>query len=65
MLSNNISDFPRMHYETLTAGKHHAGIVVATQVSPSQNAKAILSLLDKFSAEDFVDELLYLNNWMQ
>ena len=45
-------------------GNHHAGIIVATQDSPKANVRALLSLLANFSAEDFVDQLVYLNNWM-
>lgn len=64
IVSYNVTDFPRLHYETLAQGKHHAGIVVGTQDDPKANAKALLALLDAFSADDFRDELLYLNNWI-
>jgi hypothetical protein len=53
-----------MHGEMISAGRHHAGIIVATQDDPAANARAILLLVSTFSAEDFVDQLLYLNNWM-
>ncbi|GJL53773.1 MAG: hypothetical protein NPIRA02_09050 [Nitrospirales bacterium] len=64
MLSYNSSDFPRLHYEIMKRGNHHAGIIVATQDSPKANVRALLSLLANFSAEDFVYQLVYLNNWM-
>jgi hypothetical protein len=64
LVSYNIADFPRIHDELISAGRHHAGIIVATQDDPAANARTILTLVSTFSAEDFVDQLLYLNNWM-
>ena len=64
ILSYNVADFPRLHEEILAAGAHHAGIIVATQSDPKCNATTLMSLVDAFSAEDFVDQLLYLSNWM-
>ena len=34
LLSYNVTDFPRLHYEVLAAGNHHCGIIVATQDNP-------------------------------
>lgn len=64
ILSYNVSDFPRLHYELTGSGSHHAGIIVASQVDPAANARAILGLVSTFSTEDFIDQLIYLNNWM-
>jgi len=64
ILSYNVTDFPAMHYRILADGKTHAGIIVATQENPGRNAKTLLKLLDIFDAEDFADQLIYLNNWM-
>ena len=64
IVSYNVADFPRLHYEISGAGDRHAGIVVATQDNPSANARALLSLVSAFSAEDLVDQLVFLNNWM-
>ena len=65
ILTYNVSDFPRLHDEIIAQGGSHAGIVVATQDRPSANARALLSLVSTFTAEDFVDQLIYLNNWME
>lgn len=64
ILSYNVADFPRLHYEIINAGGRHAGIIVATQNNPAANARTLLSLIDTFSAEDFSNQLIYLNNWM-
>lgn len=64
LLTYNIHDFPRLHDEVLASGGHHAGIIVATQDHPGVNARTLLTLVSGFSAEDFADQLIYLNNWM-
>lgn len=64
IISYNSSDFPRLHYELINTGNHHAGIIVATQDVPKANVRALLSLLNTFSAEDLLDQLVYLNNWI-
>ena len=65
ILTYNVNDFPRLHYEIMASGDHHGGIIVATQDRPSVNAKTLLALVSRFSAEDFADQLIYLNNWME
>ena len=64
IVTYNVTDFPRLHSEILAGGGHHAGIIVGTQDRPSVNAKTLLKLLGTFTSDDFVDQLLYLNNWM-
>ena len=64
ILSYNVADFPRLHAEITDADHHHSGIIVATQNDPAANARTMLSLVSTFSAEDFADQLIYLNNWM-
>ena len=65
LLTYNISDYPRLHHERMADGGHHCGIIIASQEDPGANVKAMLSLLSNFSTEDLVDQLLYLNNWME
>jgi hypothetical protein len=63
ILTYNVQDFPRLHYEMLGRGQTHAGIIVATQHDPRQNIRALLNLLDALSAEAMDSNLVYLNNW--
>ena len=63
ILSYNIRDFPRLHYEWVTSGRTHAGIIVATQDNPRRNLRALFNLLDTLSAETMRNKLVYLNNW--
>ncbi len=64
ILSYNVADFPRHHYEMIADGRHHFGIIVATQDDPAANARALLSLVNTFNVDDFKDQLIYLNNWL-
>ena len=63
LLTYNVSDFPRLHYEWLAAGKQHAGIIIAPQETPRQNIKSLLNLLALVSAEEMLAQLEYLNQW--
>lgn len=63
LLTYNVQDFPRLHYQWLTAGKHHPGIIIASREHPGQNVRALLNLLALVTAEEMVDQLEYLNSW--
>jgi hypothetical protein len=62
-LTYNSRDFPRLHYEIVSSGNTHSGIIVGTREDPRRNIRALLNLLNKFSAEAMRDQLVYLNNW--
>ncbi|HJX10011.1 MAG TPA: DUF5615 family PIN-like protein [Candidatus Binatia bacterium] len=63
LVTYNVQDYPRLHYEWLTAEKHHAGIIVASRENPRRNIRALLNLLALVTAEEMVDQLEYLNFW--
>ena len=63
ILTYNSSDYPRLHYEIITSGETHAGIIVATQEDPRRNIRALFNLLNTLAAEAIRDQLVYLNNW--
>jgi hypothetical protein len=63
IVTYNVHDYPRLHYEWLRAGKHHAGIIIASRENPRQNIRALLNLLALVSAEEMANQLEYLNNW--
>ena len=64
ILTYNIRDFPRLHADILAGRKTHAGIIVGTRQDPRGNIRALLNLLHSLSAEDLVNQLVYLNNWL-
>ncbi len=63
LLTHNVKDFPRIHYEFRAQGISHKGIIVARQVSIGEIARRFLRLTAKLSAEDMENRLEYLSNW--
>src|SRR5262249_60956657 len=63
MLTYNSNDYPRVHYEIVTGGGTHGGIILATQEHPRQTLRALFHLLNTLSAEAISGQLVYLNNW--
>ena len=63
ILTHNVQDFPRIHYEFMEKGLSHKGIIVAEQVSIGEIVKRLLRLAAKLTAEDMEDRLEYLSNW--
>ncbi|MGD0948549.1 MAG: DUF5615 family PIN-like protein [Candidatus Binatia bacterium] len=63
LVTYNIRHFPRIHYEMVTRGEAHAGIIVAMQDDPRRNIRALFNLLTNVSAEAIRGNLVYLNNW--
>src|SRR4030065_2866623 len=52
LLTHNVQDFPRIHYEFMKKGKHHSGIIIAKQVSVGEIVKRFARLALILSAED-------------
>jgi len=63
ILTHNVKDFPRIHYEFMEKGFSHKGIIVAKQVSIGEVVRRLLSLAANLSAEDMENRLEYLGNW--
>lgn len=63
LLTHNVQDFPRIHYELMRDGKHHGGIIVAKQISTGKILESLLHLAAILSDEDMKDRLEYLSNW--
>jgi hypothetical protein len=63
IVSYNVRDFARLHYELLRSGEAHAGIIVATQDDPRRNLRALFNLLNAVSGKAIRGQLLYLGNW--
>jgi predicted nuclease of predicted toxin-antitoxin system len=63
LLTYNVQDFPRLHYEWLAAEKQRAGIIIASRENPTLNIRALLNLLALVAAEEMADQLEYLKFW--
>jgi uncharacterized protein DUF5615 len=61
LLTHNRVDYEALHAAALDAHQPHAGILVANRrASDFDLARRILTLLDRFTADDVVNQLLYL-----
>src|SRR5438270_13569535 len=65
LFSYNCSDFCSLHGDFLSAGKHHAGVIVTQQsrFSIGEQLRRLLRLAAAKSAEDMRDQLEFLNIW--
>jgi predicted nuclease of predicted toxin-antitoxin system len=63
ILTHNVQDFPRLHYEIIGRNDHHSGFIVAKKESPTTILRRLLKLLNEKSSEDMQDILEYLSNW--
>lgn len=63
----NIKDFYQLHTLFLTTGKSHAGIILVKQQSYSIGViiRAILRLISAKSAEEMVNQVEFLSNWIE
>jgi len=63
ILTHNVKDFPRIHYEFMEKGLSHKGIIVAKQVSIGEVVRRLLRLAAELTAKDMENRLEYLSNW--
>ena len=65
IVSSNVVDFPRIHGESLDAGRDHAGIVMVPQQrwQVGEVVRRLLALRDGLSAETMRNRLEYLSHW--
>jgi predicted nuclease of predicted toxin-antitoxin system len=63
ILTHNVKDFPRVHYEFMEKGLSHKGVIVAKQTSISEIVKRLLRLTAELTAEEMENRLEYLSNW--
>ena len=65
--SFNIGDFCRLHRDYMIQGKTHAGIILAPQrqYSIGQQVRGLLKLVAARSAEDMLNQLIFLNSYLR
>ena len=65
LVSSNVVDFPRIHRESLAAGRDHAGILIVPQQrwQVGEVIRRLLALHDSLSAESMRNRLEYLSHW--
>jgi predicted nuclease of predicted toxin-antitoxin system len=63
ILTHNVKDFRRWHSQWMAEGKEHAGIIVSKRMEIGRMLRALLNLLDRVSADEMRNQLLYLQNF--
>ena len=64
LVTANQPDFARLHWEWMSAGRHHSGIVVAPQLMDfKQRISKLRHLLTSALPDELADTLIYLNSW--
>jgi hypothetical protein len=65
LYSHNASDFHRLHTEWVSAGREHAGMILAPQqrFSVGEQLRRILRIRATASAESMRNRLEFLANW--
>jgi hypothetical protein len=60
-------DFMRLHGEWMTAGRHHAGIILLPwqPAPPGLQIRALVKLARELTAEQMRDRVEFLGNWSE
>lgn len=63
----NVKDFSLLHTQWLSRGRSHSGIVVVPRqrYSIGDQLRGLLNLTKHLSAEDMVNRLVYLSNYLK
>ena len=60
----NEADFVRLHWEWISQGRTHAGIIIAAQDLPAgERIRRLLVFLQLAAAEDMANKIEYLTEW--
>jgi hypothetical protein len=60
MVTHNRNDFERLANDYRAGGKIHCGIIIAVRRSPYELARRLLALLDRISADEMDNQVLYI-----
>ncbi len=63
LMTFNVGHFANLHAMWVTAGRHHAGIVVSSQRPIGEVVRRLLNLARALDAESMRDRLEFLSNW--
>jgi hypothetical protein len=66
LYSFNVKDFSVLHNQRLTQDNSHAGIIVVPRqrYAIGEQLRGILNLANSLSAEEMVNQLIYLSNYI-
>ncbi len=65
IISCNISDFNRLHFECIKKGIGHSGIILTKQLPIGTIIKALLKLISDIRTKDIRNNLIWLSDWIK
>ena len=60
VVTHNREDFEELHRQYMTAGRNHAGIIIAFRRRPGEVARRLVPLLNRFTADEMRNQMLYI-----
>lgn len=60
ILTHDRVDFEELATEYFASGKNHCGIVILADNSPQEIARRMISILNDFTAEEMVNQIIYI-----
>lgn len=60
ILTHNRSDFERLAHDYINGGKQHHGMIIAVRRPPYELARRVLTVLNRFTADEMIDQVLFL-----
>lgn len=65
IFSYNSPDYLRLHIEWLEQNREHYGIIVSNQITIGETVRRLLSLLNRVTADEMVNQLLWLQGFKE
>lgn len=63
LVSFNVAHFAALHASWIRQGRHHAGIVVSSQISVGEVVRRLLRLTQTLDAAALQDRIEFLSDW--
>ena len=60
VVTHNREDFEELHRQYMEVGRNHAGIIIAVRRGPYQVARRLVPLLNRITADEMRNQLLYI-----
>lgn len=63
IVTSNVSDYARLHYQYLKQKRQHYGIIATAQIPIGEALRRLMNLASQLSADDMINRLEYLSKW--
>lgn len=64
LVTANARDFVPLHWQWMAQGRHHSGLIIATQgLSVGERIRRLLEFCTAADPDDLVDTVFYLTQW--